>query len=301
MKEQIKVGFCVAYDWYLLEYSIPLVYASADRIFISVDKDRISWNLKKYVFESNEFYALVRKLDPDNKITLIEEDYHQPDLTPAQNEVRQRNMLAGHMGTGGWHIQLDCDEYMVDFEGFTRYLLSFPVRKSKAVNICCPVVTLFKKVEGGMLYIAGAEKSSIEYFPVASRFPHYEYGRVNGYFNIYTNFKILHQSFARESKDLEAKLNNWGHVRDLDPQKYLGFWNNLSAENFRQFRNIHPIKPHVWPGLKFAGGETVNEMKVNFAGKDEFTRSVLDLALSNNKNFSRLKYLLRRLRLNGKN
>jgi hypothetical protein len=30
-------------------------------------------------------------------------------------DTRERNMLAKYMGEGGWHVQIDADEYFADF------------------------------------------------------------------------------------------------------------------------------------------------------------------------------------------
>lgn len=47
-KLQIKVGFCVAYDWNLLHVSIPKIYDDADVICLSIDKNRRSWAGLRY-------------------------------------------------------------------------------------------------------------------------------------------------------------------------------------------------------------------------------------------------------------
>ena len=39
----IKLGYCVAYDWDLLRYSIPKIYEHTDVICLSIDKNRQSW------------------------------------------------------------------------------------------------------------------------------------------------------------------------------------------------------------------------------------------------------------------
>ena len=36
-------------------------------------------------------------------------------MQPMELETRQRNMMAEKMGSGGWHIQMDGDEYAYDF------------------------------------------------------------------------------------------------------------------------------------------------------------------------------------------
>src|SRR6478609_4788130 len=118
MKDKIKVGFCIAYDWYLLEYSLPLIYDASDTICLSIDANRTSWSGLKYSFDEEGFHALINRIDAKRKIQSLEENFHNASLTPMQNEIRQRNRMADFMGEGGWHIQLDCDEYFIDYEGF---------------------------------------------------------------------------------------------------------------------------------------------------------------------------------------
>src|SRR5947209_19632592 len=121
-KRPIKVGFCVAYDWNLLRYSLPAVYNHADVICLSVDKNRKSWTGRSYSFDSDRFHEFLRANDPLKKIRLYEDDFSISTLSPMENEVRQRNLIAEFMGKDGWHIQLDTDEYFNDFRGFVSYL-----------------------------------------------------------------------------------------------------------------------------------------------------------------------------------
>src|SRR4051812_40490040 len=127
MEQQIKVGFCVAYDWYLLKNALPSIYASADLICLSIDSDRISWSGHPFAFDDDAFRAFVAEIDVQRKIVVFEDRFCIEGLTPMQNEVRQRNLVAAFVGMDGWHIQLDCDEYFLDFEQFVRYLRSFSV------------------------------------------------------------------------------------------------------------------------------------------------------------------------------
>src|SRR5688572_4515370 len=188
MKDQIKVGFCVAYDWHMLNYSLPLVYDCADKICLSIDKAGISWSGSKFSFDRSAFNQLVERLDKLNKIVIIEDDYHRPDLSPMQNEVRQRNEIAKHLGEGGWHVQLDCDEYFPSFDRFVHYLNSLSRERTKKANVSCPWLVLFKRVEGGFLYVDPIVAENVEFMQIATREPAYEYGRRNGNFNIHTNF-----------------------------------------------------------------------------------------------------------------
>ena len=65
----IKVGFLAAYDYALLEYAIPPVYASADQITICIDRDRLTWTGDPFVIEPS-FFDWLKGIDHDRKVRL---------------------------------------------------------------------------------------------------------------------------------------------------------------------------------------------------------------------------------------
>jgi hypothetical protein len=285
----IKVGYCVAYDWYLLNYSIPQVYESANVICLSIDKNRQSWSGKPFNWDQQGFEAMLKKLDPLGKIQLFEEDFYQPQLSPMQNEVRQRNMIAHFMGKGGWHIQLDADEYFLDFKGFTNYLkkLGAPLK----VNVSCPWVTLYKQVPDGFLWVKPGHFEQVEFIQIATTDPCYEYGRRNGYFNIITDYALLHQSWARTEQEIWEKLTNWGHALDFDVQEYFNLWKMVNSDNYKTYKDFHHLNPGAWPKLAMAKGESINCMISQ--GKNDFKLPISKRALwmANSRFYSRIKKL----------
>jgi hypothetical protein len=294
MRDLIKVGFCIAYDWELLAYAIPRVYKFADSITISIDKNRQTWAGNVFDFNQNEFFTFIQKNDPDGKINVYEDTFYLNNQSTAQNEVRQRNLLAQQMGKGGWHIQIDCDEYFVDFELFINYLHSLP-DKSYPFNVCCPLATLFKQVEDSFIYIQPDSSRNIEFIQIATREPNYQYGRRNGNFNIYTNHLLIHQSWARSESEIRLKIDNWGHNLDFNRESFLQFWLNLNGTNYASFKNFHPIKPTVWSTLKIVKSEDINGL-INHFKKNRFTQlSDLKLFLSNSIYVSRLRKLINTL------
>lgn len=287
--QQIKVGFCVAYDWYLLQYALPLVYNSADLICLSLDKKRISWAGERFPFNDAEFYAFVRNVDSRNKIVLLEEDFHQHNLTPMQNEVRQRRRIAERMGTGGWHLQLDCDEYFLRFDQFASELRNkYP---KKPLNICCALVTLYRRVPQGFLYVRPIQREQVEYIQIATNLPDYSFGRRNGYFNHYTNYLIVHQSWARTEDEVRQKLLNWGHRNDFDGEQYFLRWVGTSKDNYVSQRDFHPIKSTLWPRLEFFPAESMDDFIRNFSW-DDFPFTDLQLRLKNSRWLAKLKKAL---------
>lgn len=284
--EKIKVGFCVAYDWELLRYALPAVYTYADVICLSLDVNLRSWSGKKFSFDKTAFRKFVSEIDTRKKIGIYEDDFSLPDLSPAANEVRQRNLIGKFLGEGGWHIQLDCDEYFLDFGNFVKYLDSLSSRKDK-INVMCPLITLFKKTSDGYLMIQPGDESEFEYAPIATRFPLYEFGRKNGYFNIYTNFAIVHQSWARSREEIVSKLQHWGHSKDFDPNRYIELWDRLNDSNYLELRNFHPIRSELWPALKLLRATDETHLLELLNKIPVVKRSALVLAWKNSKIVSR--------------
>ncbi|XZF13825.1 hypothetical protein ACTHGU_18745 [Chitinophagaceae bacterium MMS25-I14] len=288
----IKVGFCVAYDWHLLAYSVPLIYKDADTICLSLDKDRKSWAGNNFSWNEQGFQAMLQDLDPDGKIRLLEEDFHLSTLKPMENEVRQRKMMADVMGEGGWHIQLDADEYFLHFDRFTDFLRSQTT--SRKVNIWCPYITLFKQVNEGFLSISHTDFYSSDGNPIATNAPAYQHGRVSGWFNIKAPFYIIHQSWARPQEEITEKINNWGHKNDFNTVEFLEWWKKLDADNYKTARNFHPIVPALWPTLELIPGASIKELIKSMDSHRLPLPSKYKLMKENSIWLSRLRKLLKK-------
>lgn len=291
--DPIKIGFCVAYDWPMLQYALPLVYEAADSICLSVDKDKISWGGEKFPFDQEAFKTFVATIDTKDKITILEEDFHKPVWTPMQNEVHQRNRMAEFMGNGGWHIQLDCDEYFVSFSAFVAYLKELPLCQTTKLNVSCSLITLFKKTSNGFFYVPPTP-TAIEFIQIATRQPRYETGRRNGDFNHLTDFIILHQSWARNDHELQQKLLNWGHKSDFNTKQFFEKWQSLDLSNYKDFKNFHPINPRQWPSLAFVTAKSEMDLIKNLPIVN-FPLSKWAIILKNNRTISRIKNLLNKV------
>lgn len=296
MNNKIKVGFCVAYDWYLLEYAIPQVYNHADVICLSIDKHKRSWAGHLYRWNENGFRQLLNRLDPKGKIQVYEDDFSLPELSPMQNEVRQRNKIAEFMGQGGWHIQLDADEYFLEFSKFVSFLKK--CKYKRPINICCPLYTLFKEIDQGYLIIKNKSHKKQDFVAIASNQPYYEFGRSNGYFNVKTNFGIVHQSWARSNDEIKEKINNWGHKEDFDVMAYFERWEMLNEDNYKSFKNFHPLQPHHWESLKLIEAENIPSLIENIKQDLPFTIPKRHLIKSNSIWLSRFRAILHKLKKN---
>ena len=287
MNQAIKVGFCVAYDWYFLEHSLPLVYAQADQICLSLDQNRVSWAGQPFSFDDQAFFALVRRLDTAHKIDIYQDNFYQPDLAPMANEVRQRHLIAERLGKGGWHVQLDADEYFLDFEGFAKWLRKFA--PNRPVNVRCPYITLFKQLEGGFLAVDRQRQWWADLSnPVATNDPAYYHGRVSHWFNIYAPYFILHQSWARDETEIREKISNWGHSYDFNTQDYLKFWSDLSINNYKNINNFHPINPRLWEKIIYVKADNIKQLFNHFKNNPLSKPNFIKITFKNSRLLSRI-------------
>lgn len=289
----IKVGFCVAYDWELLKISIPRVYEQADILCLSIDSDRNSWSGKKYDFNETDFFEFIKSIDKDNKIKIYEDNFFDASRTPLENDNYQRNKMAEFMGEGGWHIQVDADEYFLDFNGFVKFLLNYnnnPKPTDKAVNICVNLIPFLKKVEGGYIYVHFKDRD-FEIAPFATNRPEYVAARRTHHFDFVSNSFAIHETWSRDEKELWNKINNWGHRDDFNKESYYKLWLALDPFNHKFIKDFHPIQSEVWPALGFCKANNIEDALRVFTEHPPQT-DPLKLLLKNSRFIQRIKSAL---------
>ncbi|RZK12503.1 MAG: hypothetical protein EOO46_02940 [Flavobacterium sp.] len=256
---QVNVGFLVSYDYKYLKQSIPLVYEASDRIVLALDIESRTWSGNKFTID-NDFFEWIKNFDVDNKIEIYRDDFFDPNLNAIQNDTRERTMLAEFFGKGNWYIQLDADELFVNFKGFVAYLRANPKylinpEKNK-VQLFLFFVNLFKKLPDGYLYV----EKPFETATVATNYIGYKNARISKFRKIYLPFFIVHNTWARENEEIYFKLNNWGHNKDFDVEKYFAFWKNIDSSNYTEFKNVHPLAPEKWRSLGLCPTNDINEV-----------------------------------------
>ncbi len=291
---KIKIGFCVAYDWYLLKWAIPPIYKQADIICLSIDQHCKSWTGNTFDIDLAALEAWVKTIDTEHKIQFYRDDFSIASLSPMENEVRQRNKMAQYLGIDqkSWYIQLDADEYFLNFEAFCNELQQ--LRPTRPINVCCPFVILFKKTDKGYLFIKNEGYDQQELIPIATNVPAYQFGRRNGYFNYHTRHIVLHQSWARSAEEIQQKLQNWGHHKDFDLEKYFAFWNSLSERNYQQIQNFHPFHPNAWERLELLPYHSIDELLSAHHYFDYIHLSAFQKFIKNSIWVSRFKSLFKR-------
>lgn len=261
----IKVGFLISYDFEYVFLSIQQVYDYVDQIFLAIDSNRRTWVGNQFDLPAS-FFAQLGKIDVDKKIICYEDDFFVPSNSPMENETRERRMLAERMGSG-WCVQLDADEYIYDFASVAQflrknqYLTKRPERTP--VSFQGTLITLFKMVDDGILYIDNGER-----FEFITNAPSYTSARHNKKVPSYfSNIQVIHQSWARPEQEIRQKIGNWGHRFDFDTDKFFAFWKQLDSTNYREVKNFHPLVPHFWNELKFLPVKSATEMVREFNEK----------------------------------
>ncbi len=260
--KKIHVGFLLSYDYEKLKKSIPPVYKAADHIFIAIDKDLRTWSGETFKVDDS-FFNWLENFDIDNKITLYRDDFYDPNLKAIENDNRERHMLSLKMGIGNWLIQIDSDEYFLDFEKFVKDLKKYDrfLKKPKENNIQIALysLNLYKYTDGGVLYVKKPTKAV-----VATNYPNYKVARVTRKRIIYTKNLLLHESIARDEEELLFKFDNWGHNTDMKDKKgFIEKWRTTNKSNYKEREDFFYIEPEKWKYLEFCEGENIYELKKN--------------------------------------
>jgi hypothetical protein len=245
----IKVGYLISYDYEFVKISLPIVYEFVDEIFFAVDIDGKTWSGESFEINDN-FWTWIREFDKDNKIKIYKDRFYVADLTPMECDTRERNLLGQQMGDADWYIQIDSDEYFVDFQAFANKLRAY--EPNKPTTIYCSVACLFKELGTGFLLIG----ESFETLSSATNHPVYDLARNNtsGNEQVHWDDLMLHQSWARTPEDIQQKLSNWSHRDDFNTNSFYKLWNAIDEDNYNCLRNFHPLTSDTWPKLVFFPG-----------------------------------------------
>lgn len=253
---KINVGFLVSYDYNLLKISIPLVYKNATKIVLALDKNYKTWSGNTFNIEAS-FFEWLETIDIDKKISIYRDDFYIPENTAMQNETRERNLLAKKMGEG-FCIQLDADEFVLDFKAMVRFLNKHKrkLTSSKKIQICAYLNDVYKVTENGFLFV-----KEVTPFYMGTNYPDYVRGRKNkNHQKWYIPFAVIHLTWGRSAEELKFKLENWGHNTDFDTQKFFDFWNSITKDNYKNHKYFHPLNSKSWKELHFVEGKNITDI-----------------------------------------
>lgn len=256
--KKIHVGFLLSYDYLKLKNSIPPVYKKADKIYIAIDIESSTWAGQKFEVDP-DFFLWLKEFDVDNKIELYYDNFYIPELTAIENDNRERHMLSLKMGIGNWLVQIDSDEYFINFEKFVNDLRKYDhyldnPEKTK-IQIAGFLLHLYKYTKNGILYVNKPHK-----FMLATNYPNYKCARQTKERIIYTNNVLLHETLSRTEEELRFKIQNWGHNVDVNDE-FLEKWIKVDENNYKNFSNFYYIEPERWKKLGYLNSQDFNGLK----------------------------------------
>lgn len=270
----IKIGYLISYDYKYVFNSIPIIYDEADEIYLAIDINRKTWSGNNFELPKS-FFEQINLIDKDSKIHIYEDNFYIKELSPIENDTRERNLLLKKMGKG-WLMQIDADEYMCNFKELTdtlrnkKYLTFF--YWLFPVTIFGDWYNLFKKTNNGYFQVTNKEP-----YPFITNYPRYTICRNNiNLVDINIGGIVLHHSYARDEKEIQMKFNNWGHTKDFDTEKYFNFWKNINEDNYKDIENFHPLNLTGWEKLKFIKANNIKELLDTNITKEEYDFSQLN-------------------------
>jgi hypothetical protein len=265
---EVKVGMLVSYDYEAIKNSLPRVYDYADQITLAVDKDNLTWSGNPININST-FWDWIKQFDSKNKISIYKDSFYQKGLSSLQCDTRERKMLGKFMGNGGWHVQVDADEYFVDFKHFVDFLHELDEKKKNVDCVYMQWIVLYKKISKGYLFIKDVNGGGNGTAIATTRPNDYVCCRIvkNPKKITYTQ-KIIHDSWSRTDEQLLTKLVNWSHNQDFDINGYFDFWKAVNEKNYRFVRNFGPNTNIQWGQLDFVKAQNIDELMKSFVNNE---------------------------------
>lgn len=265
--KKIHVGFLLSYDYEKLKNALPPIYKEADAIFIAEDKEYRTWSGKKFNVDPS-FYNWVKEIDTENKIQIYRDDFYIAELSPIENDTRERTMLSNKMGFGNWLVQVDADEYFLDFSKFVQTLRKYDRflknPEKTPIQISGFYINMFKFIDDGLLYVNHLNKVFL-----ATNYPNYKYARQTKERIIYTDNLVMHECVSRTEEDLMTKFTNWGHALDFDIAEYVKKWKSVNKDNYKEMENFFYLDPNGWKSLDYIGTKDLGELKKQLNEKQE--------------------------------
>ena len=259
-----------SYDAHLLPNSISSYYEYVDEIIIGLDKDRISWSNNNFFFDEEALWKSLSVIDGDNKIEIVEENFHQSEI-PIENDNYERNFLKQQC-TNDWIFSFDADEDLVNGKDFFLNFIPIVEPYYNKVDLRFTWFLPFKDLGEDILMIANHDgtfsRGDNQGF-ATSKDKNYVYCRwTDNKKTIATPLAIMHWSFCRNKKELEMKLNNFGHSDKSKEDPFFHNWNMVDENNYTQLVNFKTsgMGANQWERLIKIPKKHLNEVAQQQAG-----------------------------------
>ena len=247
----------ISYDAEYLPNSIGQYYDYVDEIILGVDKDRISWSKNSYSFDEDKLWKELQKIDGDNKISVIEEDFHKSDV-PIENDNYERNFLKEQC-ENEVILSIDADEFLLNHKTFFYDYFPIVERYLNNYDICMTWATPYKEIDDTTLVIANEDGTPFfgenQGF-VTTKNSTFTYARWTdkssaGLGRLLSPLVAIHYSLCRDKDPLKEKIHNIGHSDIVEQDPFYDLWNQVTLENFGELRNFKTsgIGEAQWPRL----------------------------------------------------
>jgi hypothetical protein len=262
MQNKISVISLISYDADMLIDSIKTYYKYVDEIVLGLDINRISWSLNTFKFDENKLFSELEALDVDNKIVIIEDNFHR-SRSPIENDTHERNFLKDKC-SNDLILSFDADEYLINAKEFFIDFLPL-VKDYTDIELMFTWFLPYKEVEDGYLIISDENrqnifKQDVQGFTANKKLHTYTYCRwTNAPKKILSPLAIFHKSFCRTQAELDNKINNFGHSIESKKDPFYATQRLVNKDNYTQLRNFKTsnMGPQ-WPALMYVHKELLN-------------------------------------------
>ena len=144
MKKKSAISL-ISYDANMfLADSIKRYYNYVDEIILGIDKDRITWSGNDFSIDEDSLWSSLSQIDGDNKISIIEENFHQSEVA-IENDNYERNFLKAQC-SHDWIFSFDADEMLVNTKKFFLEYCPLVENYYNKADICMVWSTPYKKL-----------------------------------------------------------------------------------------------------------------------------------------------------------
>lgn len=247
----------ISYDAAYLPGSIKKYYNYVDEIVLGLDKDRITWSGNSFSFDESSLWAELSTLDTDNKITVVEEDFHKSSIA-IENDNYERNYLKT-LCQHDCIVSIDADEYLLNAKDFFYKFLPITKRYLSKADICMNWATPYKRIGDSVLVIAnedgtpffGENQGFITHKNNTFTYARWTDISASGANRLMSPLITLHWSLCRSEDDLHKKINNIGHSDIVERDPFYSIWKDVTLDNYHELRNFKTsgLGGAQWPRL----------------------------------------------------
>lgn len=243
----------ISYDAQYLPNSIKTYYDYVDEIVLGLDEKRITWSGNSFSFDEGSLYTELKKIDVDNKIVIIEDNFHSSKVA-LENDNFERNFLKSQC-SHNWIMSFDADEELINAKDFFMRYAPLAERYHHKVDFLFTWFLPYKEFDDSYLVIAddaGRWYAGETQGFATHRDNQYVYCRwSNNKRNVVTPLAILHWSFCRSEQSLTQKLQNFTHSDKTPTDPFFNTWKQINLDNYQQLRNFKTsgFGNNQWPRL----------------------------------------------------